>query len=136
MDYGAPAGTPVLATGNGKIVFRGNKGGYGKTLIIKHGEKYSTLYAHLNNFNRNALKGGWVKQGQTIGYVGQSGLATGPHLHYEFRVNGVHMDPLTVAFPNASPLPQNQRRSFQQQSEPLLAQLEKYKSFETAAIVP
>ena len=85
VDYAAATGTPIKATGDGTVQFIGNKSGYGKTIIIRHGEKYSTLYAHLSRFRKGLKRGQPVKQGQFIGYVGQSGLATGPHLHYEFR---------------------------------------------------
>lgn len=134
VDYGAPTGTPVRATGDGKIILRGPSGGYGNTIIVKHGTTYNTLYAHLSRFASSSKVGSWVKQGQTIGFVGKTGLATGPHLHYEFRVNGVHKNPLTVAFPDAAPLPKSQRTAFNSQISPLLAQLKKLKQFETAAV--
>ena len=124
VDYAAARGTPVKATGNGKIVLRGKKGGYGKTVVIKHGSNYSTLYAHLNNYTRGLRTGSRVQQGQIIGYVGSTGLATGPHLHYEFRVNGVHRNPLTVKLPDAAPLPKKFRQDFKLATENLLAQLE------------
>jgi murein DD-endopeptidase MepM/ murein hydrolase activator NlpD len=94
VDYAAKRGTPIQAAGDGKIVFRGRKGGYGRVIIVQHGTKYSTLYAHMNSYILKLKVGSKVKQGQTLGYVGSSGLATGPHLHYEFRVNGVHRNPL------------------------------------------
>ncbi len=124
VDYAAARGTPVKATGNGKIVLRGKKGGYGKTVVIKHGSNYSTLYAHLNSYTRGLRTGSRVQQGQIIGYVGSTGLATGPHLHYEFRVNGVHRNPLTVKLPDAAPLPKKYRQDFKLATENLLAQLE------------
>lgn len=125
VDYAAPSGTPVKATGAGKVVFRGWKGGYGKVVIIEHaGRKYSTLYAHLSKFAGKAKRGSKVKQGQVIGYVGMTGLATGPHLHYEFRVHGVHRNPLTVKLPKSLPLPKKQLAAFKAQSRPLLAQLD------------
>jgi len=124
VDYAAPRGTPVKATGNGKIVLRGKKGGYGKTVVIQHGSNYSTLYAHLNSYARSLRTGSRVQQGQIIGYVGSTGLATGPHLHYEFRVNGVHRNPLTVKLPDAAPLPRKYRQDFKLATENLLAQLE------------
>jgi len=124
VDYAASRGTPVKATGNGKIVLRGKKGGYGKTIVIKHGSRYSTLYAHLNSYSRGLRNGSRVQQGQIIGYVGSTGLATGPHLHYEFRVNGVHRNPLTVKLPDAAPLPKKYRQEFRLATENLLAQLE------------
>lgn len=124
VDYAAPRGTPVKATGAGKIVLRGKKGGYGKTVVIQHGSRYSTLYAHLNNYARGLKTGSRVQQGQIIGYVGSTGLATGPHLHYEFLVNGVHRNPLTVKLPDAAPLPKKYRDDFKQATENLIAQLE------------
>ena len=124
VDYAAARGTPVKATGNGKIVLRGKKGGYGKTVVIKHGSNYSTLYAHLNSYARGLRNGSRVQQGKIIGYVGSTGLATGPHLHYEFLVNGVHRNPLTVKLPDAAPLPRKYRQDFKLATENLLAQLE------------
>ena len=121
VDYAAPTGTPVKAAGNGKVIFRGKKGGYGNTVIIQHGSKYTTLYAHLSKFARSSRKGKSVSQGQIIGYVGKTGLATGPHLHYEFRVNGVHRNPLTVKLPKADPINKKYRKDFDQTSSELLA---------------
>lgn len=112
IDYAAPTGTPVKAAGDGKVVFAGNKGGYGRVVILKHGQKYSTLYAHLHRYARGIRTGARVKQGQTIAYVGASGLATGPHLHYEFRVNGVHRNPLTVPLPEAGGIAASEKREF------------------------
>ena len=112
VDYAAPTGTPVKASGDGKVVFAGRKGGYGNVLIIKHGQKYSTLYAHLNRFARGIRVGRRVEQKDTVAYVGASGLATGPHLHYEFRVNGVHRNPLRVDLPEAGHIPESERRDF------------------------
>ncbi|MDH5483591.1 MAG: peptidoglycan DD-metalloendopeptidase family protein [Gammaproteobacteria bacterium] len=124
VDYAAARGTPVRASGNGKVVFKGVKGGYGKTLILKHGGKYSTLYAHLSNYNRNLRSGSKVSQGQVIGYVGSTGLASGPHLHYEFRVNGAHRNPLTVKFPSTSPIPQRHKDNFELTTQTYIAQLD------------
>lgn len=104
VDYAAPRGTKVRSSGDGKILFRGTLRGYGNTVIIEHGAGYRTLYAHLKGYNKDQLMGSMVKQGQTIGYVGSSGLATGPHLHYEFLVNGVHRNPLTIHLPTAKPV--------------------------------
>lgn len=123
VDYAAPTGTPVKATGDGRITLRGNKGGYGKTVIIQHGSSYSTLYAHLSRYSGLAA-GSRVRQGQVIGYVGASGLATGPHLHYEFRVNGEHRNPLKVKLPAADPVPQDEQDRFRLSVAPLLAELE------------
>jgi len=125
VDYAAPTGTPVKAAGNGKIVFRGNKSGYGNTVIIQHSDnRYTTLYGHLSRFASSLQEGSRVKQGEIIGYVGATGLATGPHLHYEFRVNGEHRDPLTVKLPKSEPIEKQYRRAFKQQSAQLLARLD------------
>lgn len=123
VDYAAAIGTPILATGDGKVDFVGNKGGYGRTVILSHSGKYTTLYAHMSKFKKGINRGTRVKQGDVIGYLGMSGLATGPHLHYEFRVNGVHRNPLTVALPKAEALPKKYKNDFNQKSLPLLAQL-------------
>ena len=112
VDYAAPRGTPVKAAGNGKVIFLGRKGGYGNAIILKHGQKYTTLYAHLSNFRKALKNGSWVKQGQVIGYVGSTGLASGPHLHYEFRINGVHHNPVTVKLPKASPIAKQEKEKF------------------------
>jgi len=114
VDYAAGRGTPVHATADGVIRYLGGKNGYGRTVIIQHGRKYQTLYGHLNGYNKKLRKGSRVRQGQVIGYVGSSGLATGPHLHYEFRVNGVHKNPLTVKVPRALPIDGRQRKEFMQ----------------------
>lgn len=112
VDYAAARGTPVLATADGLVARIGRNGGYGKAIMLKHGQNYSTLYAHLNGFARNLGKGDRVKQGQVIGFVGSTGLATGPHLHYEFRVNDKHKDPLTVDVPRALPIAGKERDNF------------------------
>lgn len=124
VDYAARSGTPVWSTGEGKIAYRATKGGYGKVVEVNHGKRYSTLYAHLSDFVRGQSIGKRVRQGEVIGFVGSTGLATGPHLHYEFRVNGVHRNPLTVRLPTAEPLPKQHQEKFQQQAKPLLAQLD------------
>ncbi len=123
VDYAAPTGTPIKATGDGTVTLAGRKGGYGRTVILKHGGTRSTLYAHMSSISKNTRKGQRVKQGQIIGYVGKSGLATGPHLHYEFRVNGVHRNPLTVKFPNASGVPNKYRADFKEKTAAHLALL-------------
>ena len=132
VDYAAPTGTPIRSAGDGKIVFRGVKGGYGNVVIVQHGATYSTLYAHMSRFKGGLSVGSRVKQGQIIGYVGQTGLATGPHLHYEFRVNGVHRNPLTIKLPTAEPLPAERLATFQHQSAPLFAQLDVVKRVQLA----
>lgn len=120
VDYAAPHGTPVKAAGQGKVVFVGKKGGYGNTIILQHGPKYTTLYAHLANFARSLKPGHTIRQGQIIGYVGATGLASGPHLHYEFRVNGVHHNPLTVALPQAEGVSHGEKSKFLAYSNELL----------------
>lgn len=128
VDYAARTGTPIKSTGDGKIVFHGNKGGYGQVVIIKHGERYETLYAHMSNFKKGLKDGSPVKQGDIIGYVGQSGLATGPHLHYEFRIDGSHHNPLALNLPHSLPISKNLLASFKAQTQPLLAQLNQAKA--------
>ena len=123
-DYAAATGTPIRASGDGTIKFLGRKGGYGNTVIIQHRGPYSTLYAHMSRFNRSFKRGGTVRQGDIIGYVGQSGLATGPHLHYEFRINGKQVNPVTVKLPGALPIEANLRDAFFQQTRPLVAKLD------------
>lgn len=134
VDYAAPTGTPVKASGTGKVVFKGKKGGYGKVIFLRHGGRYTTVYGHLSKYARGVKKGSKIKQGQIIGYVGSTGLATGPHLHYEFRVNGVHRNPLTVKLPKSIALPKNQMADFKSQTAPLLAQLEKGKPSSMVAL--
>lgn len=111
-DYAASRGTAIKATGDGKVVFAGRKGGYGKVVILQHGQSYKTLYAHMHNFGKGIRSGKRVKQGQVIGYVGSTGLATGPHLHYEFYVNGAVRNPVTVKLPHARPIAQQDRDGF------------------------
>lgn len=124
VDYAASTGTPIMATGDGKVQFVGTKGGYGRTIILSHGGKYTTLYAHMSRFAKSMKSGKRVNQGDVIGYIGSSGLATGPHLHYEFRVNGVHRNPLTVTLPKAEALPKKYKADFEKKAQPLLAQLD------------
>lgn len=123
VDYAAPTGTPIKSTADGIIAFRGVKGGYGNVIIVQHRAAYRTLYGHMSAFANNLQTGSRVRQGQIIGYVGKSGLASGPHLHYEFLVNNVHRDPLTVALPNSLPLPKEDKAEFSAKAEPLLSQL-------------
>jgi len=132
VDYAAPRGTPVKAAGDGKIIWRARKGGYGKAVIIQHGNRYSTLYGHLKSYNRKAKRNRMIKQGQIIGYVGSTGRATGPHLHYEFRVNGVHRNPLTIKLPSASPIDKKYLSDFLAKSRPLISQLELIKNVNVA----
>jgi murein DD-endopeptidase MepM/ murein hydrolase activator NlpD len=124
VDYAAAGGTPVMAAGDGKIIHRGKKGGYGNTVIVQHGGNITTLYAHLSKFNRKAGNGSRVKQGQVIGYVGQSGLATGPHLHYEYRKNGAYLNPRTVKLPDAAPIDAALKEDFTRKAQPFLGMLD------------
>jgi len=132
VDYAASTGTPIRAAGDGKISFRGVNGGYGNTVIVEHGGNITTLYAHMSRFAEPKL-GTRVKQGQIIGYVGKSGLATGPHLHYEYRVNGVHRNPRTVPLPPADPVPQERLREFETVAAVLWHQLDLYRSTQLAS---
>ncbi|MCC1497848.1 peptidoglycan DD-metalloendopeptidase family protein [Alcanivorax sp. 1008] len=133
VDYAAPSGTPIRAAGDGRVEFVGKKGGYGNVIIIRHGQAYSTLYAHMRSFTRGMRNGTRVKQGQTIGYVGMTGLASGPHLHYEFLVNGVHRDPLTVKLPKAQGIPEGERKAFLVHANRLRNQLALYSDANTLA---
>lgn len=127
VDYAAAAGTPIQAAGDGEVIFIGKKGGYGNTIILQHGKRYTTLYAHMSRFKKGLRRGVRVSQGEIIGYVGQSGLATGPHLHYEFRVDGVHQNPVTVELPGSLPIDSRYLADFQRRTEPLIAQIDLYK---------
>ena len=123
VDYAARRGTPVRASGDGKVIFAGTKGGYGRLIVIRHGGRYTTAYGHLHRYARGLRSGKKVKQGQVIGYVGSSGLATGPHLHYEFRVNGVHRNPLTVKLPEAQPVNEAYLSHFEENTQVYLSML-------------
>lgn len=128
VDYAAPRGTPIKAAGDGKVLLAGRRGGYGNTVIIKHGNAYQTLYGHMQGFAKGVTTGSTVKQGQVIGYIGTTGLSTGPHLHYEFQVNGVHVDPLSQKVPMADPIAKAERQRFLQQSKPLIARMDQEKA--------
>ncbi|AKO51531.1 peptidase M23 [Marinobacter psychrophilus] len=123
-DYAAPPGTPIKAVGNGRIKFAGWKGGYGRTVVLSHGDNITTLYAHMSKLARGIKNGGRVKQGETIGYVGSSGMVTGPHLHYEFRVNGAPRNSRTVKLPDAKPIPKTELARFEKFTQQQLAQLD------------
>jgi murein DD-endopeptidase MepM/ murein hydrolase activator NlpD len=123
IDYAAPTGTRVRTTGDGVVTFAGRKGGYGNLVIVQHARKYSTYYAHMSGFARGVRKGVQVAQGDFIGYVGQTGLATGPHLHYEFHIDGVQRDPLKVVMPEAVPLSRKLRATFDAHAAPLAHQV-------------
>ena len=122
-DYAAPSGTPVHAAGDGRVSFAGRRGGYGNALILAHSNSVSTLYGHMSRFAARMRPGAHVQQGDVIGYVGMTGLATGPHLHYEYLVNGVHRNPQTVQLPGAEPLHAQALKTFREATAPLLADL-------------
>ncbi|MGB5829488.1 MAG: peptidoglycan DD-metalloendopeptidase family protein [Pseudomonas mandelii] len=128
VDYAAPRGTPIKAAGDGKVLLAGRRGGYGNTVIIQHGNTYRTLYGHMQGFAKGIKTGGSVKQGQVIGYIGTTGLSTGPHLHYEFQVNGVHVDPLGQKVAMADPISKGERARFLAQSQPLMARMDQEKA--------
>lgn len=128
VDYAAPRGTPIKAAGDGKVLLAGRRGGYGNTVIIQHGNTYRTLYGHMQGFAKGVKTGGSVKQGQVIGYIGTTGLSTGPHLHYEFQVNGVHVDPLGQKVAMADPISKAERARFLAQSQPLMARMDQEKA--------
>lgn len=123
-DYAAPSGTPIKASGDGRVIFSGVDGGFGNVVRIQHGQNYMTVYAHMSRFASGIRNGTYVRQGQTIGYVGMTGLATGPHLHYEFHVNGSVRNPVTVALPNGDPIPSGELDQFKLLAQPMLALLD------------
>lgn len=133
VDYAASTGTPIKSTANGKIIHIGKKGGYGNTIIVQHGTRYSTLYAHMSKYRGGLKNGSRVRQGQTIGYIGSSGLATGPHLHYELRVDGTHRDPLRVKLPGADPLNKKYMADFSTRAETLMAQIDLVRDVQVAS---
>ncbi len=132
IDYGAPVGTHVKSTGDGIVDFVGIKGGYGKVVIMRHQNRYTTLYGHLSGFAPGVRKGSRVNQGDIIAFVGATGLASGPHLHYEFRTNDVHQNPLAAVLPGARPLTTEQLIQFHGQTAGYLANLDLLHSFNLA----
>ena len=124
VDYAAPVGTPVRAAGDGRVTFAGKKGGYGNVLEISHSRGVVTVYGHLSRFAKEMHTGSRVSQGSIVAYVGMSGLATGPHLHYEYRVNGVHKNPQTVNLPSAAPIDAAWRADFESRAALALASIE------------
>lgn len=134
VDYGAPTGTRVRATADGVVDFAGVQGGYGKLVVLRHHGGITTAYAHLSGFAGEVRKGARVAQGDTVGFVGATGWATGPHLHYEFRVNNEHRNPLTIAMPAAEPVPADRMGAFNAIARPLAAQLELLADVRLAAL--
>lgn len=123
IDYAAPIGTRVRSIADGTVEFAGRQGGYGNFVVVRHQGAYSTAYGHLNGFGPGIKAGTRISQGQTVGYVGQTGLATGPHLHYEFRVNARQVNPMALTLPDAPPLLPVQLASFRSATEGLRAEL-------------
>ena len=124
VDYGAARGTPVIATADGKIVRASRKGGYGKTIIIRHGQQYHTLYGHLSRYAKGIRKGKSIKQGQVIGYVGTTGLSTGPHLHYEFHVDGKPRNPRKFKTPRTASVSSKEKPAFIEHANDWVARLQ------------
>jgi murein DD-endopeptidase MepM/ murein hydrolase activator NlpD len=124
VDYAAPTGTRIKAVADGRVAFSGQQGGYGNLIILQHQGKYSTAYGHLSGFARGMRKGQSVRQGDIIGYVGATGLATGPHLHYEFRVNGDQRDPLREVMPDTVPVSGRELVAFRKNSALLVTRLD------------
>ena len=125
-DYAAKTGTPIRVTANGTVTYASRKGGYGNCVIVKHNDKFTTLYAHLSKFKSGAGKGSYVKQGNIIGYVGSTGYATGPHLHYEFWLYGKQVDPYKQELPPSLPLKEENKESFEKVRDEYLKILENF----------
>jgi murein DD-endopeptidase MepM/ murein hydrolase activator NlpD len=123
IDYAAPTGTPVRAIADSVVSFIGKQGGYGNLVVLNHQSPYSTAYGHLSAYGKGVKRGSKIRQGQVIGYVGATGLATGPHLHYEFRVNGEQRNPLAMKLPTSYPLDSRSKAQFAAYSQPLAARL-------------
>jgi murein DD-endopeptidase MepM/ murein hydrolase activator NlpD len=123
VDYAAPTGTPIWAAGDGRVQFAGRKGGYGNVVMIDHGKGISTVYGHMSRFGKSSRVGRTVQQGDIVGYVGMTGAATGPHLHYEYRINGAHKNPATIPLPRTE-IPSGYLAEFRSQSESALAKLQ------------
>jgi murein DD-endopeptidase MepM/ murein hydrolase activator NlpD len=133
VDYAAATGTRVKATADGYVQFAGHQGGYGKLVVLRHMNGYTTAYGHLSAFAKGLRAGQRISQGDVIGYVGSTGLATGPHLHYEFRVNGLHQNPLRASVPQGPAITAQLRPSFEEGIQPLLSQLKLIHGIDVAA---
>ncbi len=134
IDYGAPVGTRVKSTGDGVVSFAGRRNGYGNLIVLRHHGGYSTYYAHLRNFAPALRAGSRVVQGEIIGYVGQTGWANGPHLHYEFHLHNQNRNPLTMAFPAAQPILAIEQAAFRRTAEPVIARLDLLKNGDLALL--
>jgi murein DD-endopeptidase MepM/ murein hydrolase activator NlpD len=132
IDLAAPIGTPIYSIGEGRIAFIGRQNGYGNMIKIIHDRQYTTVYAHMLKFQKGLHKGSNIKKGQVIGFVGQSGLATGPHCHYELHVNRIPRNPTTVALPQAMPIPKHEAFAFNRRARELIAQLKLYEDSQLA----
>ena len=133
VDYAASTGTRVKATADGYVQFAGHQGGYGKLLVLRHMNGYTTAYGHLSGFAKGLRVGQHVGQGDVIGFVGSTGLATGPHLHYEFRVNGMHQNPLKLAVPQGPAITAQLKAAFDERARPLMSQLALIRGIDVAA---
>ncbi len=134
IDYAAPTGTPVRATSNGIVAFSGSQRGYGNLVVLKHNGKFETAYGHLSRFAGGLSKGKRVNQGEVIGYVGSTGMATGPHLHYELRVDGLQRDPTKLALPTAPPISKKDMAAFHTTTQSLMARLNIMRNIHYAAL--
>jgi murein DD-endopeptidase MepM/ murein hydrolase activator NlpD len=137
-DYAAPRGTPVVATADGRVTYAGRNGSFGNLVVIQHGDRFETKYAHLNGYGRDIKVGARVRQEQVIGYVGSTGSATGPHLHYEFLMDGVHRNSRTIhqSLPKAESVSAGELASFHEQTSPLLAQIDQSTNRQLAFVGP
>ena len=134
VDYGAPVGTRVKSTGDGVVSYAGRRNGYGNLIVLRHHGGYSTYYAHLRNFALGLRAGSRVVQGEIIGYVGQTGWADGPHLHYEFHLHNQNRNPLTMVFPAAQPILAIELPAFRRAAGPLIARLDLLKNSDLALL--
>lgn len=134
VDYAAPTGTRVRVTADGVVEFAGRRGGYGNLVAVRHQSKFTTWYGHLSGFAKGLRKGSRVSQSDVIGYVGATGLATGPHLHYEFRINDVHQNPLRVVMPTAPPITADQKPAFDAVAQPMAQRLALLRGINTARL--
>ncbi|WP_396956347.1 peptidoglycan DD-metalloendopeptidase family protein [Nitrosomonas sp.] len=134
VDYAAPRGVPVMATADGTVEYKGWQNGYGNLVVLKHNGRYSSAYGHLSGFDKRLQKGKHVRQGDVIGFVGSTGMATGPHLHYELRVNGVQRDPSRIIMPAAQSVSKKHYSAFRKQTSELLSQLDLLRNSSFAAL--
>jgi murein DD-endopeptidase MepM/ murein hydrolase activator NlpD len=134
VDYAAPIGTKVKVTSDGTVAFVGKQGGYGNVVMVNHQGRYTTVYGHLSRFAGGLRKGQHVGQGQIVGYVGMTGMTSGPHLHYEFKQSGIQRDPLKVALPDGKPVSAAQKAAFVENTRDLFAQLDMWRNTRVAKL--